>query len=89
MPDAATKEVPVDQIVKELPRPQHVHIKSVENTWKERAATRGYKKGTKKYENAETEFFCGAMAGFVAIYGDHAVIPHWIMMIMSGRNIVE
>lgn len=88
MTESATKEVSTEEMKKELPRPTGDQLKIVEKLWEERAASMGYKKGTKKYDHMEVEFFVGAMAMIQTIYGEQATPAKWYLMLMSGRNIV-
>ena len=40
---------------------------------------------------SEADFFAGAMAAFVAVYGDvpGAIPAPWVVQIMSGRGLIE
>lgn len=76
-------------------------IANVESQWIARANTQNLKKGTKKYQLAEADFFTGAMAGWVAQAQENkelteeqikeaqqsAMIPKWIFGIMRGDAI--
>lgn len=62
---------------------------SIENMWISRAKAQEYKHGSAAYNKAEVEFFAGAMASLTAYSGVDVVPPAWVIMVMSGRNIVE
>jgi len=56
-------------------------------SWKNRAQSQGYKKGTKTYAKLEVEFFVGAIATFLALGRSHPAL--WELLIQSGRSISE
>ena len=67
----------------------------VEANWVSRARVQQIKHGSKKYGEAETNYFAGAMAALQAVYGPDAatLVPEvpmmWVLGPMSGRHIVE
>jgi hypothetical protein len=67
----------------------------VEANWVSRARGQELKHGTKKYSEAEVNFFAGAIAALQAVYGPDAdkLVPEvpmmWVLGPMSGRHIVE
>ena len=68
----------------EITRPE---INALVQSWKNRAQTLGYKRGTKTYAKLEVEFFVGAIATLLALGRSHP--PGWELLIQSGRSISE
>ena len=59
----------------------------IENTFRSRAKSQGWKPGSSKYKNAEMEFFVGAMTAHMAITGSDQPDASWTIQLMSGRSI--
>ena len=60
---------------------------SIEQQWMRRSDVQGLTPGSKKYAQAEVEFFAGAMAALGA--QGFEVPACWVVAIMSGRPVVE
>lgn len=61
-------------------------LTQIEEQWKSRARTQGYRPGSVRYRQAELEFFVGAMAAIEAITGDPSP-PRWVIAGMRGDPI--
>ncbi len=64
-------------------KPSNETIAKIEAQWHARAIQQHYKRGTKKYQNAESEYFIGAMAAL------NYCPPNWAMCIIRGEPIVK
>jgi len=64
-------------------------VKQIEQQWRSRAQTQGYKPGSARYRRAELEFFVGAMTAMEAITGDPATScpPAWVIAGIRGDPI--
>jgi hypothetical protein len=60
---------------------------NIENQFRARAKSQGWKPGSAKYKNAEMEFFVGAMTAHMAITGSDQTDAVWVIRLMSGRGI--
>ncbi|MBN8523899.1 MAG: hypothetical protein J0M02_01045 [Planctomycetes bacterium] len=61
-------------------------LTQIEEQWKSRARTQGYKPGSNRYRQAELEFFVGAMAAIEAVTGNPSP-PRWVIAGMRGDPI--
>lgn len=55
----------------------------IEKAWLKRAEFHKYKKGTKQYFNAQTEFFVGAMTAL------EEAVPSWYIQILRQDYVVN
>jgi hypothetical protein len=64
-------------------------LTQIEEQWKSRARTQGYKPHSVRYWKAELEFFTGAMAAMATLTGDsaHSCPPRWVIAGMRGDPI--
>lgn len=64
-------------------------LTQIEEQWKSRARTQGYKPHSVRYRQAELEFFTGAIAAMEAVTGDtsSSCPPRWVIAGMRGDPI--
>ena len=77
----------------------HEQMQAVETSFLRRMQVQGVKKGSKQFFNAQTEFFCGAMAALVSLIPDElpdaeknkllgeAMPPRWVFGLMRPKGI--
>jgi hypothetical protein len=66
-----------------------VMLKQIEEQWKSRARAQRYKPRSVRYQQAELEFFTGAMSAMEAVTGDtgSSCPPRWVIAGMRGDPI--
>jgi hypothetical protein len=71
----------------DLPQLTKEQKAAVEKEFRERVVATKLKAGTKTFQNAELEFFVGAMTALKTIAG-YEYPADWVIKLMSGRSIV-